>query len=160
MKEISIFKNRYKAGHSPLFQSGIFRTWERNTYRQGRKPVKFGANDSKWWNSKELKIQSSIRRFKFETSMRGKRQNKGSAFHWHLASRLEMKLEIPRLGEEDSGWEKFCDFEPRFKTNFGTSVNALPNFSTKIGGGGKPVLGQMAQLSLLVNAQLKTDGHV
>ncbi|GBN60582.1 hypothetical protein AVEN_173849-1 [Araneus ventricosus] len=25
------------------------------TYRQGEKPAKFGANDSKWWNSKELK---------------------------------------------------------------------------------------------------------
>ncbi|GBN25938.1 Chymotrypsin-like elastase family member 1 [Araneus ventricosus] len=42
-------------GHSPLFQTGIFGRLEGKTYRQGRKPVKFGANDSKRWNSKELK---------------------------------------------------------------------------------------------------------
>ncbi|GBM90074.1 hypothetical protein AVEN_162418-1 [Araneus ventricosus] len=35
--------------------------------------------------------------------------------HWHLASRLEMKLEIHRVGEEESGWEEFCDFEPCLK---------------------------------------------
>ncbi|GBM59760.1 hypothetical protein AVEN_110030-1 [Araneus ventricosus] len=29
------------------------------TYRQRRKPVKFGANDSKWWNSKEHKAGHS-----------------------------------------------------------------------------------------------------
>ncbi|GBL70834.1 hypothetical protein AVEN_208060-1 [Araneus ventricosus] len=61
---------------------------------------------------------------------------------WHLASRLEMKLEISRVGEDEFGWEEFCDFEPCFKTNFGTSVNALPNFSSKMGGK-KTLLGQM-----------------
>ncbi|GBM53798.1 hypothetical protein AVEN_180449-1 [Araneus ventricosus] len=31
-------------------------------------------------------------------------------------------------------WVAICDFEPCLRTNFGTSVNALPNFSTKMGG--------------------------
>ncbi|GBM20618.1 hypothetical protein AVEN_230216-1 [Araneus ventricosus] len=48
-----------------------------------------------------------------------------------LVSRLEMKLEIP-FGDEESGWEEFSDFEPRLKTKVGTSVNVLPNFSTKM----------------------------
>ncbi|GBO44524.1 hypothetical protein AVEN_106030-1 [Araneus ventricosus] len=61
----------HKAGHSPLFRNLIFGTREGKTYHQGRKSVKFGANESKWWNSKEPKIQNSIRRFQFETSMRG-----------------------------------------------------------------------------------------
>ncbi|GBM02400.1 hypothetical protein AVEN_164972-1 [Araneus ventricosus] len=47
---------------------------------------------------------------------------------WHLASRLEMKLEIPCVGEEESGWQEFCVFELCLKANFGTFVNALPNF--------------------------------
>ncbi|GBN44444.1 hypothetical protein AVEN_203315-1 [Araneus ventricosus] len=42
----------------------------------------------------------------------------GTCLHWHLASRLEMKLEIPRVGEEESGWQEFCDFELCLKTNF------------------------------------------
>ncbi|GBN72172.1 hypothetical protein AVEN_55888-1 [Araneus ventricosus] len=54
--------------------------------------------------------------------------------HWDLASRLEMELEIPRFGEEECGWKEFYDFESCLKTNFGTSVNVLPNFSTKKGG--------------------------
>ncbi|GBN21263.1 hypothetical protein AVEN_33653-1 [Araneus ventricosus] len=45
-----------------------------------------------------------------------------------------MKLEIVRVGEEECGWEEFCDFEPCLETNFGTSANALPNFSTKMSG--------------------------
>ncbi|GBN80060.1 hypothetical protein AVEN_112073-1 [Araneus ventricosus] len=51
--------------------------------------------------------------------------------YWDLASRLEMKLEIPRV---ECGWEEFCELEPCLKTNFGTSMNALPNFSTKMSG--------------------------
>ncbi|GBM56208.1 hypothetical protein AVEN_47272-1 [Araneus ventricosus] len=46
--------------------------------------------------------------------------------HWDLASRLEIKLEIPRVGEEELGWEEFCDFEPYLKANFGTSGNDSP----------------------------------
>ncbi|GBM49748.1 hypothetical protein AVEN_36364-1 [Araneus ventricosus] len=49
-----------------------------------------------------------------------------------------MKLEIPCVGENESGWREFCDTEPCLKTNFGTSANALPNFLTNLG------LGQMA----------------
>ncbi|GBO27610.1 hypothetical protein AVEN_220728-1 [Araneus ventricosus] len=30
------------------------------TNRQGRKPMKFGVNDWKWWNSNELKIQNNL----------------------------------------------------------------------------------------------------
>ncbi|GBM84282.1 hypothetical protein AVEN_157085-1 [Araneus ventricosus] len=44
-----------KASHSQLSQNGIFGTREGKNNRQGRNPMKFGANDSKWWNSKELK---------------------------------------------------------------------------------------------------------
>ncbi|GBN59719.1 hypothetical protein AVEN_253236-1 [Araneus ventricosus] len=53
-----------------------------------------------------------------------------------LAPRTEGRNETRnlRVGEEESGWQEFCDFEPCLKTNFGTSVNALPNFSTKTGG--------------------------
>ncbi|GBM48397.1 hypothetical protein AVEN_1125-1 [Araneus ventricosus] len=47
-----------------------------------------------------------------------------------LALRVEARNETrnPRVGEEESGWQEFCDFEPCLKTNFGTSVNALPKF--------------------------------
>ncbi|GBM18390.1 hypothetical protein AVEN_72733-1 [Araneus ventricosus] len=54
--------------------------------------------------------------------------------HWDLASRLEMKLRIPRLGEEENGCEEFCGLETCLKINFGISVNVLPNFSTKMSG--------------------------
>ncbi|GBN79447.1 hypothetical protein AVEN_168982-1 [Araneus ventricosus] len=60
-----------KCSSSQLFQNGIFVTGEGKNNRQGRNAVKFKANDSEWWNSKELKIQNSIRRFQFETSIRG-----------------------------------------------------------------------------------------
>ncbi|GBO41088.1 hypothetical protein AVEN_64549-1 [Araneus ventricosus] len=74
--------------------------------------------------------------------------------HWHLASRLEIKLEIPRMGEKESGWQGLCDFEPCLRTNFGTSVKALPNVSTKMGGK-KTGLRTNGIASLLVNAQFK-----
>ncbi|GBN90907.1 hypothetical protein AVEN_28434-1 [Araneus ventricosus] len=45
-----------------------------------------------------------------------------------------MKLEIPRVGEEECGWEELCDFEPCLKRNFGTSLNVLPNLLTKMSG--------------------------
>ncbi|GBN53252.1 hypothetical protein AVEN_16523-1 [Araneus ventricosus] len=58
-----------------------------------------------------------------------------------LASRVEARNETrnPPRGGRGAGWQEICDFEPCLKTNFGTSVNALPNFSTKMGGK-KPVL--------------------
>ncbi|GBO33600.1 hypothetical protein AVEN_175653-1 [Araneus ventricosus] len=50
-----------------------------------------------------------------------------------LAPRIEArnKTRNPARGEE------FSFFEPCLKTEFGTSVNALPNDSTKMGGGKK-----------------------
>ncbi|GBM22927.1 hypothetical protein AVEN_136349-1 [Araneus ventricosus] len=62
-----------------------------------------------------------------------------------LALRVEARNETRNLPSEGRGvWVTgIRDFEPCLKTNFGTSVNALPNFSTKMGGG-KTVLGQMA----------------
>ncbi|GBN20176.1 hypothetical protein AVEN_40531-1 [Araneus ventricosus] len=57
--------------HSQPFQNGIFGTREGKNNRQVRNPLKFGENDSKWWDSKEPKFQNSIRRFQFETSIRG-----------------------------------------------------------------------------------------
>ncbi|GBO05256.1 hypothetical protein AVEN_50409-1 [Araneus ventricosus] len=73
-----------------------------------------------------------------------------------LAPRTEGRNETrnPQVGEEESGWQEFCDFEPCLKTNFGTSVNALPNFSTKMGEG-KTSLRTNGTASLLVNTQLK-----
>ncbi|GBN41413.1 hypothetical protein AVEN_117089-1 [Araneus ventricosus] len=53
-----------------------------------------------------------------------------------LAPRVEARNENrnpPREGRE-SMWQEFCDFESCLKTNFGTSVNALPNFLTKMDG--------------------------
>ncbi|GBN68357.1 hypothetical protein AVEN_139874-1 [Araneus ventricosus] len=35
----------------------------------------------------------------------------------------------PPCEGRECGWVDFCDFEPCLKTNFGTSVNALPYFS-------------------------------
>ncbi|GBM05924.1 hypothetical protein AVEN_135285-1 [Araneus ventricosus] len=62
-----------------------------------------------------------------------------------LSPRVEARNETrnPPSGGRGSGWQEFCDFEPCLKTNFGTSVYALPNFSTEIVGG-KTDLGEMA----------------
>ncbi|GBN49045.1 hypothetical protein AVEN_189655-1 [Araneus ventricosus] len=54
-----------------------------------------------------------------------------------LAPRDEGRKEtriLPCGGEEEYEWVEFCDFEPCLRINFGTSVNALPNFSAKMGG--------------------------
>ncbi|GBM53580.1 hypothetical protein AVEN_205702-1, partial [Araneus ventricosus] len=64
-----------------------------------------------------------------------------------------MKLENSRVGVEEGGYVEFCDLEPCLKTNFGKSVNALPYFSTKMGGT-KSGLVTNGIASLLVNAQL------
>ncbi|GBM02113.1 hypothetical protein AVEN_190552-1 [Araneus ventricosus] len=52
-----------------------------------------------------------------------------------LAPHVEARNETRNSpdGEEESGWQEFSDFEPCLKTNFGTSVNALPYFSNKMG---------------------------
>ncbi|GBM62478.1 hypothetical protein AVEN_171486-1 [Araneus ventricosus] len=61
-----------------------------------------------------------------------------------------MKLEFSRVGGRGAWVGKFCDFEPCLKINFGI---ALPNCSTKMGGG-ENSLRTNATASLLVNAQI------
>ncbi|GBM33483.1 hypothetical protein AVEN_55799-1 [Araneus ventricosus] len=73
--------------HSPLFQNGIFGTREEKTYRQGRKPVKFGANDSNWWNLEEHKTQNSIRQFQFRNLDARLAAKQGICLHRHLATK-------------------------------------------------------------------------
>ncbi|GBM49927.1 hypothetical protein AVEN_203961-2-1, partial [Araneus ventricosus] len=53
-----------------------------------------------------------------------------------LGPRVEARNETrnPTCGEEECGWQEFYDLEPGLETNFGISVNALPNSSTKICG--------------------------
>ncbi|GBM89840.1 hypothetical protein AVEN_72138-1 [Araneus ventricosus] len=55
--------DNFTAGHSHLFQNGIFGTREGKSNRQGRKPMKFGTIDSKRWNSKSktLRADSNLR---------------------------------------------------------------------------------------------------
>ncbi|GBL96755.1 hypothetical protein AVEN_111883-1 [Araneus ventricosus] len=56
--------------------------------------------------------------------------------HWDLASRLEMKLKTFRVGKRSVGGKNSATLKQtfKFKTNFGISVNVLPNFSTKRSG--------------------------
>ncbi|GBN08510.1 hypothetical protein AVEN_111938-1 [Araneus ventricosus] len=81
---------------------------------------------SKWIGSggitKNSKSKTPSANSNFDLDARVARKQR-ICLHWDLALRLEMKLEIP-----------LCDFEPCLKTNFGTSVNDLPNFSTKMSG--------------------------
>ncbi|GBM74481.1 hypothetical protein AVEN_51145-1 [Araneus ventricosus] len=53
-----------------------------------------------------------------------------------LTPRVEAKNETqnPPFWEGESGWQEFCHFESCLKTNFGTSVNTVPNFAPKMGG--------------------------
>ncbi|GBN81045.1 hypothetical protein AVEN_211754-1 [Araneus ventricosus] len=101
------------------------------TFRQGRKPMKFGANGlevMEFQRTQSSKLHPPIPIWNLDAKVAGKQR---ICLHWDLASRLEMKLEIPRVGEKCE-WEEFCYFEPYLKTNFGPSVNDLPNFSTKM----------------------------
>ncbi|GBO31356.1 hypothetical protein AVEN_44269-1 [Araneus ventricosus] len=66
----------------------IFWNGKKKTYR--RKPGKFGANDSKWWNSKELKQASYVP--KMEILEREK----------NLSSKVERKP--VRIWANDSKW--------------------------------------------------------
>ncbi|GBM00869.1 hypothetical protein AVEN_257375-1 [Araneus ventricosus] len=50
----------------------------------------------------------------------------------HVEARNETRN--PRVGRRSKRWEEFCDSKPCLKTKIGTSVNALPNFSTKMDG--------------------------
>ncbi|GBM41811.1 hypothetical protein AVEN_122435-1 [Araneus ventricosus] len=86
-----------KAGHSPLFQNGIFGTREGKTYRQGRRPVKFGANHSKRWNEKKLKSKTQSA----DSNLRPRWEGSGRAKDLPtLAPRVETRNETrnPSLG--------------------------------------------------------------
>ncbi|GBN62155.1 hypothetical protein AVEN_156071-1 [Araneus ventricosus] len=123
-----------KAGQSPLLHFGIFETREGKTNRQDRKPMKFGANELQvveFQRTQNPKLHPPIPIWDLDGRIAVKQR---ICLHWDLASRLEMKLEIPRVGEEKCLWVEFCDFEPCLKINFGSSVNTLPNFSTKMAG--------------------------
>ncbi|GBM17269.1 hypothetical protein AVEN_223803-1 [Araneus ventricosus] len=76
-----------------------------------------------------------------------------------MALRVDARNETrnPPSGGRGEGWQKFCDFEFCLKTNFGTSMNALPNFSAEMGGK-KTSLRINGIPSLQVNAQLKAGG--
>ncbi|GBM13462.1 hypothetical protein AVEN_40403-1 [Araneus ventricosus] len=123
-----------KTDHSPLLHFGIFGTREGKANRQGRKPMKFGTNILEvveLQQTQNPKLHPPIPIWDLNARVGGKQR---ICLHWDLASRLEMKLEINRVEEEENGWEEFCDFEPCLKTNCGTSVNVLPNFSINMSG--------------------------
>ncbi|GBO05134.1 hypothetical protein AVEN_169618-1 [Araneus ventricosus] len=112
-----------KEGRSPLLHFGIFGTREGKTNRQGRKPMKFGANELE-----VMEFQRTQNPNPFADSNLGPRcEASGKTIILpRLAPRVEAinETRIPSCGREE-----FCDFEPCLKTNFGTSVNTLPNFS-------------------------------
>ncbi|GBM37061.1 hypothetical protein AVEN_228080-1 [Araneus ventricosus] len=99
----------------------------------------------KWWNCYEFKTPSTDSNLgpRFEGS--GETKDLPT-----LGPRIEVRKETRNVGKEKYRWEEFCDFEPCIKTKFGTSVNALPNFSTKMGEEKKTAL-----RTSLVSAQLK-----
>ncbi|GBM43095.1 hypothetical protein AVEN_188048-1 [Araneus ventricosus] len=79
--------------------------------------------DSKRWNLKELTIQNSTRDSNLGHRCEARRK---AIVLPRLVPRVEARnytRNLPSGGRGD-GWEKFCDFEPCLKTNFGTSVNA------------------------------------
>ncbi|GBM88345.1 hypothetical protein AVEN_17677-1 [Araneus ventricosus] len=114
--------------------NGIFGTRKGKSYRQGRKAIKFGANGFEvveFKRNQNPKLRPPIPIWGLDARVEVKQYY---CLDWDLASRLKMKLEIPPCGGRGVGWQEFYDFENCLKTNFGTSVNALPNFSTKMGG--------------------------
>ncbi|GBM48363.1 hypothetical protein AVEN_37813-1 [Araneus ventricosus] len=87
----------------------------------------------KWWNSNELKIQNSIHDSILGPRCEGSGTTKDLPT---LEPRVEARKETqnPCVEEEKCEWDEFCVFEPCLKTDFGTSVNALPNISIKMCG--------------------------
>ncbi|GBM18400.1 hypothetical protein AVEN_72740-1 [Araneus ventricosus] len=80
-------------------------------------------------NSLNSKTQSA------DSNLRPRLEGSGTSKHSPtLGPRFEGRNETRNGGEEENGWVEFCDFEPFLKTNFGTSVNALPYFAIKMGG--------------------------
>ncbi|GBM77861.1 hypothetical protein AVEN_24613-1 [Araneus ventricosus] len=91
--------------------------------------------DWKWWNSKELKIPPPKKKTSADWGSRCEDSGRTKDLPT-LGPRFEARNKTRNLpcGGRSKGWEEFCDFEPCLKTNFGSSVNDLPNFSTKISG--------------------------
>ncbi|GBL86063.1 hypothetical protein AVEN_89110-1 [Araneus ventricosus] len=108
-----------KAGHSHLFQNGIFGT------RQGRKPIKFGRNDFECGiptNSKSTSCADSNLRPRYDASGTSKVLPR-------LGPRDEdRKSEIRRVGGRNRGH--------RIATvgHFGAYLNDVNNFSIKMVG--------------------------
>ncbi|GBN64040.1 hypothetical protein AVEN_158701-1, partial [Araneus ventricosus] len=72
----------------------MFGTREGKNNRQGRNPMTFGENDSKWWNSKELKFQNSIHRFNLRPRFEGSGTSKDLST---LGPRVEGRNETRNL---------------------------------------------------------------
>ncbi|GBM20150.1 hypothetical protein AVEN_5678-1 [Araneus ventricosus] len=92
--------------------------------RQGRKPMEFGTNDWKRWDSNELKIQD----FTPDSSMRPRCEARGTS------------KDLPRLGPLDEARKSESrvggGIGDRRVTvaHFGAYVNDVHNFSIKMGG--------------------------
>ncbi|GBM37230.1 hypothetical protein AVEN_172926-1 [Araneus ventricosus] len=86
-----------KAGHSPLLHFGTFGTREGKTNRQGQKLKKFGANGLEvveFQRTKNPKLHPPIPIWDLDARVAVEQR---IYLHWNLASRLERKLEIPRV---------------------------------------------------------------
>ncbi|GBL75590.1 hypothetical protein AVEN_154920-1 [Araneus ventricosus] len=115
-----------KTGHLQLFQNGIFGKREGKSNRQGRKSMKFGTNYSKRSISNELKIQDFMRRFQFETPMRGSGASKDMPT---LRPRDEARKSKIRRVDGEGGNRRAT------VAHFGAYVNDVRNyFLIKIGG--------------------------
>ncbi|GBM38390.1 hypothetical protein AVEN_184155-1 [Araneus ventricosus] len=69
--------------------------------RQGRKPMKFGANELKvveFQRTQNPKLRPPIPIWDLDARVAVKQR---ICLYWDLASTLEMKFEIPRVGEEE-----------------------------------------------------------
>ncbi|GBL89586.1 hypothetical protein AVEN_87907-1 [Araneus ventricosus] len=101
LEQRPVWCHLYKACNSHLSQAGNFGTREGKNNRQSRKPMKFRTNDSKRWNSNEIKFQQFMRRFPFETSneARAAHQRTRTCLDWSLATRLENR-KSDEWGEE------------------------------------------------------------
>ncbi|GBM65483.1 hypothetical protein AVEN_223581-1 [Araneus ventricosus] len=92
-----------KAGHSPSLPFRIFGTLDGKTHRQGRKSMKFGANGLEvveFQRTQNPKLHPPIPIWNLDARVAVKQR---ICLHWDLASMLEMKLEIPRVREEECG---------------------------------------------------------
>ncbi|GBM30990.1 hypothetical protein AVEN_69231-1 [Araneus ventricosus] len=110
----------FKAGYSPLFHSTIFGTRDGKTFRQCEIPMKIGAYRQRCWNSNEFDIHCN-----------------GKPEKLNMIHRDGDKSPVCVCGEHwggESAWESVWNFElfqtRCLKTNFGASVNDMPNLPT------------------------------